>query len=381
MDQRVITCDQKPSAHCAKEFKNPFVNFKIEVMNNLAKKRKLDVDSCETPARKSFMPMPLSPDLGCVMDYCSPPASGESVSSLALSQPASISLGTQESASSQLHCGHVKCQSKPVGAEDTELYSLRSESNLFSVEYTFDLDVDNTLSLSPISTCTAGGMSDHSKSFNSPNSSTSQDEPLPVRTVAEGQELDRGDKSVLEEFEKYVNLSVYGEEEDKCYFSSSYLKGCELVTPELLPTTSSSFLEIGKVETAEDERRPESCHTLAAPHGPSVSFAVEDLSPPSGLLLNAVNLPEEILESDVEEVWDIGPPIFESSVCHDEPSAADSEHNREVSGEEQGEVSEVLKPQSQTTLSDVETTLDTTLDTSYEKTILNVQVSRFSWSH
>ncbi|TMS21595.1 hypothetical protein E3U43_015568 [Larimichthys crocea] len=88
---RFITCDQQnPSLH---QSSNPFINLKIEVVNNCQKKRKLDSspDDCyETPAKKDFSPQALSPDLGCFMDFSSPPTKQDCVSPLATSMPAVV---------------------------------------------------------------------------------------------------------------------------------------------------------------------------------------------------------------------------------------------------------------------------------------------------
>ncbi|CAK6968068.1 S100P-binding protein-like [Scomber scombrus] len=367
MDQRMITCDQKSSLHCVGKFHDPFINFKIEVMNNCAKKRKLDDASYETPAKKAFTPNSLSPDLGCFVDYCSPPTA-QSVSSSAVSQSASISIETKDIASSQLH---GECGSKPGGDEGTEPHSLKTEKVLFSLEPVFDIDVDAIMRLSPLST--AGEVSDSSEIGKNPNGSTSQDKRLSVPTVADGQELDSGHGDLVEvqELKKDIDGNVNDEEEDKGYFSMSYLKDCKIRTPKLLPTTSSPLLRIGEVKTAESS--PESgCHALAAPHGLHVSFTVEGLSPTaSGLSSNTVNSPTEPLEGDVEELWNIGQPIFESSVCHGVTVKVNtgSEQSRQVSEEVQGDVIESFE--CQTTFSGEETTLDTT----YESTLpLQVQV-------
>ncbi|XP_044231535.1 S100P-binding protein-like [Thunnus albacares] len=390
---RMITCDQKSSLHHERKFPDPFINFKIEVVNNCVKKRKLDDSSpeysCETPAKRSYSPNTLSPDLGCFMEYCSPLARQESVSPLAISESAlldktqSIRSETKETVSSRLNSEHVECGSttEPGGDEGTLPNTLKYEGILLNLGPAFDFDVDDIMCLSPVGTSSAGGFSDRSESGKNPSSNTFQNEPLSIPSVAEGQELGRGDGDVMEgreELKKDVHLNVQDEEEDKGYFSMSYLKDCKRVNPQLSPATSSPMLRIGEVKVAEDDCHPESsaesgCHTQAVLHGPHVSFTVSDLCPTvSGLPSEPVISPVEALEGDVEEAWTIGPPMFESSVCHNVTVKLDagSEQSRQVSEEVQGGVIEPLH-KCQTTLSGEETTLDT----SYETTLpLQVQV-------
>eukprot|EP00064_Thunnus_orientalis_P006042 superscaffoldBa00000612_g6056 len=277
--------------------------------------------------------------------------------------------------------GNAHAKRKPGGDEGTLPHTLKYEGILLNLGPSFDFDVDDIMCLSPLGTSSAGGLSDRSESGKNPSSNTFQNEPLSIPSVAEGQELSRGDGDVMEgreELKKDVHLNVQDEEEDKGYFSMSYLKDCKRVNPQLSPATSSPMLRIGEVKVAEDDCHPESsaesgCHTQAVLHGPRVSFTVSDLCPTvSGLPSEPVISPVEALEGDVEEAWTIGPPMFESSVCHNVTVKLDagSEQSRQVSEEVHGGVIEPLH-KCQTTLSGEETTLDT----SYETTLpLQVQV-------
>lgn len=293
---RMVTCDQNSTLHHVRMFPDPFINLKIEVVNNCATKRKLDDSSreynCETPAKKPFSPNALSPDVGCCMDYCIPLAKQDSVSPLSifyssLDKSQSLRSETEETTSSQLNscmkdeeCGST---TEPGGDEGTVPRTLKS---------VFDFDVD----------------------------------------------------------------------------------------PQLSPTTSSPMLRIGGVKVAEDVCHLESssdsgCHTQAVLCGPYITFTVSDPSV-SGLPLESVNCPVEPLEGDIEEVWHIGLPIFESSMCHNVTVKlqAGGEQSRPTPEEVQEGVTEPLY-KCQTTLSGEEVSPDS----SYETTLpLQIQVSCLS---
>ncbi|KAM7376480.1 hypothetical protein PAMP_006211 [Pampus punctatissimus] len=376
---RMITFDEKSSLHHVKHFPDPFINFKIEVVNNCVKKRKLDDSSpeynCETPAKKSLSANALSPDSGCFMDYCSPP-SAISLPAL-LDKTHSVRNETKESANPHFNSEYVDCESitEPGGDEGTVPDSLKCENVLLNFGPTFDFDVDDIMCLSPFGTCSAKGFSDHSESGKNPGSNTLQNKALLIPTVTHGQELERGDLvEGQEELKKDINQNV----KDEGYFSLSLLKDCKIVNPQLHQTTSSPMFRTAEVGEAENKCHPEKsselgCPTQAVLHGPHVSFTGSDLCPAvSGLPLESAKSAVEPLEEDVEEMWDIGLPIFESSMCRSVTVKlnADSEQSKRVSEEVQGDVMEPPH-KCQTTLS-VE---EVTLDTSYETTLpLQVQV-------
>ncbi|KAF1375087.1 hypothetical protein PFLUV_G00235770 [Perca fluviatilis] len=357
---RMITCEEKASLDHQTKLSNPFINFKIELVNNSARKRKLEDDSYQTPAKKACSPKDVSPDLGCFMDYSSSPATQDSMSPFAISTPAlldktqDIKSEIKESVRSLLRSEQVECCSstQPVGSKGTAPHSLRCEKDLAPA---FDCDVEDILCLNPLGT--AVGFSQNK----------------PVLTVANGQELKRGDGQQLdrgdgqveegrEELKKEMHLNVNYVEEDKGYFSMSYIKDLKMgknpsqsVYSQVPPATSSSLLRLGEVETSEKEYmcvrskkgdHPEcssepGCPKQAVRSGQEVSFTVRDLCPiVSGPLLKSDNCPVEPLEGDVDEAWNIGSPIFESSMFQATPGRA-----------------------------------ETTLDTSYETTLpLQVQV-------
>ncbi|KAI3367896.1 hypothetical protein L3Q82_026726, partial [Scortum barcoo] len=368
---RMITCDIKDSLH--QNFSNPFINFKIELVNNCAGKRKLDDGSCddgyETPAKKTFSSLALSPDLGCVMDYCSPPGKRDSMSPFAVSKHAFL---VETQASTSEHNG--QSSTEPGGNEGTVPHRQTCETVLSNVSPAFDYDVDDILCLSPIGTHTAAGFSDHLQSCKSPGSNTSQNKAVLTPSVAHGQELEKGDGKGEEGGERPkkgmpLNLDV---EEDKGYFSMSYINdlkiGKDPPPSQLHPASSSPVLR-----TAEDERpHPESPsepggRKRAALPAQHVSFTVGDFFVREPLS-ESVNSPVEPLEGDVEEVWDIGRPMFESSVCHSVTVKLNSsEHSRQVSEEVQ-----VIEPvrEHQATLCEE----DASVDTSYETLPLQVQV-------
>ncbi|KAK2826304.1 hypothetical protein Q5P01_020518 [Channa striata] len=131
-----------------------FVNLKFEINNNCVKKRKLD-DSVydefnETPAKKLFSPMSLSPDLGCFMDYYSPSDMHDTQFPFAASTPAQDRKSDiNEMVSSQLECGSTtraedkkkKCRKvflKPAPVFDCDVEEILCHKE----ELTRELDVD-----------------------------------------------------------------------------------------------------------------------------------------------------------------------------------------------------------------------------------------------
>uniref|UniRef100_A0A3Q2CLG4 Uncharacterized protein n=1 Tax=Cyprinodon variegatus TaxID=28743 RepID=A0A3Q2CLG4_CYPVA len=72
---RMVMCDQIRGPQSQKESADPFVNFKVELINdNWGKKRPIDCDvddDFSSPCKKQCIPNVVSPDLGCVMDYSS----------------------------------------------------------------------------------------------------------------------------------------------------------------------------------------------------------------------------------------------------------------------------------------------------------------------
>ncbi|TKS86364.1 S100P-binding protein [Collichthys lucidus] len=358
---RFITCDQQnASLH---QSCNPFMNLKIEVVNNCQeKKRKLDSspDDCyETPAKKDFSSQALSPDLGCFMDFSSPPTKQDCASPLASSMPALLN------------------KTQAIGSEGEQSPSSEPHWKMHLNATPFDLDVDDILCLNPLSTYATGAFSDNVQRCASPNSGTFQNKPALAPNVAHRTELGRGDGQVKEEQEEpkeEMHLNLKDVEEDKGYFSMSYLKDHKMGvdSPQLPPVTSSPF------RSCEDERQPEGapepgCHKQAVLPGHDFSFTVLDSGPVvRGPLVKPADSLLGPLEGDIEEMWNIGSPLFESSVCNNVTVklSADSEQSRQVSEEVRGEVMEAVD-KCQATVGGEESTLDT----SYETTLpLQVQV-------
>lgn len=167
--------------------------------------------------------------------------------------------------------------------------------------------------------------------------------------------VERGDGQIKETREgiKEMHQNVINVEEDNGYFSSHV----------------KDFKKISNSESG--------CHRQTSSSQQHASFSVTDADAIlSGPLLEPVNSTVEPLEGDVDELWNIGLPIFESSVCHSFTVAlnASSEQNRPVSDEVQGGMMEPVN-ESQAPLCGEESTLDT----SYETTLpLKVQVSYYS---
>uniref|UniRef100_A0A3B4UHV4 S100P-binding protein n=1 Tax=Seriola dumerili TaxID=41447 RepID=A0A3B4UHV4_SERDU len=103
---KMITGDQKASLDEPRKFSNPFINFKIEVVNNCVKKRKLEHsspdDGYESPAKRSFNPKALSPDLGCFVDDYSPPGRPDSGISASIEKTDALRSEIKETVNSKL---------------------------------------------------------------------------------------------------------------------------------------------------------------------------------------------------------------------------------------------------------------------------------------
>lgn len=393
---RMITCDQKASQHHLRKFSNPFINFKIEVVNNCMKKRKLDNsspdDGYESPAKKSFNSKALSPDLGCCMDYCSPPAGQDCASPWAILKSAlsdethAIRSEIRAPVCSQLHSENVEYGSS-TGQEcnkGTVPHNSKCDDVVLNLAPAFDCDVDDILCLNSVGTYSARGLSENAKSCKDPSSSTCQNKPVLIPTVAHKQELDKGDGHMQggrEKLNKKMHLSVKDDEEDKGYFSMSYVHDLKIGKippqsgqPQLPTATSDTLQRMGEVEGSQDGSHAESSSKQAELSEQHVSLSVSDLCAiVSGPPLEAVNSHVDCLDGDVEEMWNIGSPIFESSMCHSVTAKLDtgSEQIRQVTEEVQGGVTEPIH-ECQATFNGEETTSDTSYETSLP---LQVQVS------
>nr|XP_040055109.1 S100P-binding protein-like isoform X2 [Gasterosteus aculeatus aculeatus] len=114
---RMVMCKQEASLR-QRKLSDPFINYTVEVVNKKRKSQNLSFDDgYETPVKNLCSPKDLSPDLGCFMDYNSPPATGDSVSPLAVSLAASlnvpqtIKIEIKERACSQLPSPPLECGS------------------------------------------------------------------------------------------------------------------------------------------------------------------------------------------------------------------------------------------------------------------------------
>ncbi|XP_071327438.1 uncharacterized protein [Trachinotus anak] len=385
---KMITCGQKASLDSHRKFSNSFINFKIEVVNNCLEKRKFEHsspdDGYESPAKKSYNSEALSPDLGCFMDDCSPPDSASPFTfSASLDKTHALRSEIKESVNSQLHSVHVDCGSstEPGGDKRTAAHSFKCENVVLNLAPTFDCDVDDILCLNPVGTYSDGGLPEHVDSCKS--SDTFQNKADLIPAVAHGQELERGDGQVDKEREertREMHLNVKDEDTDKGYFSMSYIKNLKTGKsppqcgyPQLFTAASSPLHRIGEIQGPQNESHPENSSEQAMLSGQQNLFSVSDLCPTvSGPRLETKNSDVDSLDGDVEEMWNIGPPIFESSVCHSVTVTlnAGSEQSRQVIEEVCGDVMEPIR-ECQTTLSGEEATSDT----SYETTLpLQVQV-------
>ncbi|XP_035808318.2 uncharacterized protein LOC111574638 [Amphiprion ocellaris] len=313
---RRVTCDQKTSLHPPRRFSNPFINFKIEVVSNCTSNRKMDDSSVdegyETPAKKAWIPKALSPDLGCYMDYCSPLTRRQSVSPLSTSNPAFLHKtqgtrsATKENVNRELHLKHLGSSTDPGGKRETVSSSVQGEKVPSHLGVTFNCDVDDILCDNPRGTANAAGFSDDVESCRSLQRNI-------LQNVAHGQVEERGDGQVQEgraELKKDMCLNV---KDDKGYFSVSSFNDRKIGTnPPDLVHSSSPLLKTPDSELSQDKFHPESS---SEPQCCEQAAIVDDFCPSvSGPLLQPMNFPVECLQG-AEEMLDVGPPIFESSVC------------------------------------------------------------------
>lgn len=307
------------------DFVKPLNNLKIEIRNSCEKKHKMDDSSLDesvnTPPKKLFRPQTLSPDLGCFVD-----------SPLLRQDPAT--------SNRRQSVGH------PV---DDFPCSSPSEKVPY-VAPAFDLDVDDILCLSPFGN-NSNRMSDSEKSCKSQVGTIFAAVPLgkmqrknghPVATQEKVQELHLNTRSV---------------EEDRGYFSSymeDQIRSKELSqTVVQQPPQASSGQLLLACEVEANKHQSESSAS-----GKHFSFLENDLD----IILTGSHS-SEALEGD-EELWNIGLPIFESSMCHNATVNLDgsTSQSKRVS---EGGVMDSLHEGGE----------ESTLDTSYETTLpLQVKV-------
>lgn len=392
---RMIICDDSGKTSLdLNNSSNPFCNFKIEIVNNVATtKRKLD-DSClddsyETPAKKPFSPPIVSPDLACVLD------SYDILPEVDLVSP-STNQNRAEAATSQLDSQHVQSgPHKELGKDEdsaphsvrpgTESHESQSENAILNLGSAFDFDIEDILCLSPIDSDTDSdeGIDNLVKSFQSPSkpSQRVQNEPVigqsPERGLGEGD----GKEEVREEMERKgeddgEHDNGTGEEgikSDEGYFSRHYLEALkaggnpsQAVNPLPPQPISSPLVNRRTVLQGEEVDAPCPPNSKYQPVVREEYIVISSTVDDCSLTSNGVQM--IYFGGDVGEVsWNIGSPIFESSVCNSttvEPSADGEE------GTGEGEVAHpVQECQVSLELEDV------TVETSYETTLpLKVQV-------
>ncbi|XP_035023166.1 S100P-binding protein isoform X2 [Hippoglossus stenolepis] len=253
---------------------------------------------------------------------------------------------------------------------------INSERVFLNEVSTFDCDVDNILCLNPVG---VGGFSENVESRRS--SDTFQNKPMLSSTwtsdggsVAHHQELESGNEQVEDgrgglKTELYLNVS--DEDDDDGYFSMFHKRA--KISPQsghiqLSRATSSPQHWTDEVREPWDACHPESSSEQAAITSRHISFTVRDLCPTvSGPQLESAN--SDSLEGDSEEVWTIGRPMFESSMCHSVTVklSAGSEQSRQVTEDVQHGVTEPVRDCQATVIRDTATVQST--DTSYEATL------------
>uniref|UniRef100_A0A3B4UIK0 S100P-binding protein n=1 Tax=Seriola dumerili TaxID=41447 RepID=A0A3B4UIK0_SERDU len=314
-------------------------------------------------------------DLGCFVDDYSPPGRPDSGISASIEKTDALRSEIKETVNSKLCSEHVGCgtSTEQKGYKGTKPHSFKQEEVVLNLAPAFDCDVDDMLCLNPVGTHSAGGFSKNVKSCKS--SSLIHNNPVLISTVAHGRELEKRDGQVDEEragMRKEMHLNAKDEEADKGYFSMSYIKDPKIgKSPRQLSTAASSSLHrIGEVEGPQDEYHPERSSEQAMLCEQHNLFPESDLSPIVSGPLESVN--SDSLDGDVDDMWNIGSPIFESSLCHSVAVKlnADSEKSRQVTEEVRAAVMEPIDVCHATHSGE-----EATLDTSYETTLpLQVQV-------
>lgn len=288
------------------DFVKPLNNLKIEIRNSCERKYKMDDSSLDesvnTPPKKLFRPQTLSPDLGCFLD-------------------------------------------SPLLRQDPTTSSSPSEKVPY-VAPAFDLDVDDILCLSPFGN-NYKRMSDSEKSCKSQVGTTFAAVPL-------GKIQRKDGHPVATQKIQEVDLNTRSVEEDWGYFSS-YMedqirsKDLSQTVHQQPPQASCSQLLLACEVEADKHQSTSGKHS---------SFLENDLDI---ILTGSHSI--EALEGD-EELWNVGLPIFESSMCHNATVNLDGSvsQSKQVS---EGGVMESLHEGGQ----------ESTLDTSHETTLpLQVKV-------
>ncbi|XP_053290787.1 uncharacterized protein LOC128451047 [Pleuronectes platessa] len=229
-----------------------------------------------------------------------------------------------------------------------------SESFFLNEVSTFDCDVDNILCLKPVG---VGVLSENVVSRRS--SDTFHKKPMLSSTwtsdgVSQAEQVEDGRGGL--KTEQYLNVS--DEEDDDGYFSMFHKRA--KISPQsghtpLPRATSSPQHWTDEVREPWDVCHPESSSEQAALSSRHISFTLEPQL--------------ESLEGDSEEVWTIGRPMFESSMCHSVTVklSAGSEQSRKVTEELQHSVTEPVYDSQATFIRDTATVQST--DTSYEATL------------
>lgn len=314
------------------DFVKPLNSLKIEIRNSCEKKPKMDDSSLDesvnTPPKKLFRPQTLSPDLGCFVD-----------SPLLRQDPAT--------SNRRQSVGH------PV---DDFPHSSPSEKVPY-VAPAFDLDVDDILCLSPFG-------SNYKRVSDSEKSCESQvGTAFAAVSLGKMQRKD-GHPAATQEKIQEVHLNTRSVEEDRGYFSSYMEDQIRSKEPSQTvhqqPSQASSSQLLLACEVEADKHQSESFRKQRSASGRHSSFLENDLD----IILTGSHS-SEALEGD-EELWNIGLPIFESSVCHNATVNLDGSISQSKRVFEGG-VIELLHEGGE----------ESTLDTSYETT-LPLQVKVFS---
>lgn len=309
-----MTCNRKADLQQSRRF-STFNHLEIEVRNNWINKRKPYYSSPDegyvSPLKKPLSLQALSPDLECFTDYYSPFVRQQSTLSYPEPLPKKQNVGSavKQPVNSWLHSEHIKqCGSStdPGGEEEIVQKHITSENILLKFSPVFDYDVNTICYLNPINTCTAAGNLDPAESCTAPHCNTFPEKQFPAVPAVQH----------LEEMERRVGRESLGVSDDRGYVSLSSIndhKGDGLLNSKQLTGNSNPHLRV--VENGcHPQRSPKPQYNKQTVTSGGFTVAVDDLSPAvSGPFMELMTSVVESLEGETEGVWDIGPPMLESS--------------------------------------------------------------------
>lgn len=273
-------CDDLVTHTSIRRFLKPSNNFK----NDTTKTRAVDCGQNAASSKKPSCPQTLSPDVGCFVD--SPSPRKDAVACEARQYEGSLldDIGSPHSS---------KCEAR-------------------SIAPSFDLDVDDMLNLSP---CGDGckRVLDCDKRCQPDVSSPSPALPL-EQSQREG---GRRSATAANATESCLNARTIEEDGGYCSYRAedqTESKDLSVSAHQQPRQAASSQLHL---DVVKEKNLPESFQVQGPSSRQHLSFLVSDLETMSGGPRSQLaRSPRKGLESPVEELWTVGLPMLQSSLCH-----------------------------------------------------------------